>query len=553
MRCGCSETMPPRRTGSNSSSRARGHSRPAATSRRATTPCSRATELAPADAVELRIRLTTACAATEHLLGRHDAADQRLTAALGDLDDPASPQAVALMLEIAVGRAYTMRYSRIAALAERALETARPLGDSPLIATAAAALASGLALCGRVAEAEKYRAEAVALVDGLSDRDLAARLDSAVHLAGAELYLDRFAAASDHAERVITVARATGQPAFIPFAFMILAWVHMLRGELADSAHSPRRGHRGIPAAPQRAEPGRIPPQPLTHRPVRRRPGARHRLGPGSGRADPRHGGRLHPRRRPRGPVRGTPRGPRPGPRRRRRPHGSTIRRSRAAFMPGGSFRAKWLELLTRCSLALGRQTDAERAAACARDTVASMGRLRMGTAMAERAAAIVALEAGDAQLAARKALASATAADEVGIPVEAALSRTLAGRALARAGEPERAVAELETAAAALHACGAWRYRDAAELELRRLGRHIHHRTGPGETGGHGLASLTQRERQVADLVVARYTNPEIAAALFLSPKTVETHLRHIFHKLDVTSRVELARTVESTPQGED
>jgi DNA-binding CsgD family transcriptional regulator len=221
-------------------------------------------------------------------------------------------------------------------------------------------------------------------------------------------------------------------------------------------------------------------------------------------------------------------------------------------FMPGGSFRAKWLELLTRCSLALGRQTDAERAAVCARDTAASMGRLRMGTAMAERAAAIVALEAGDPQLAAHNALTSATAAEEVGIPVEAALSRTLAGRALARAGEPERAVAELETAAAALHACGAWRYRDAAELELRRLGRHIHHRTGPGQTGGHGLVSLTQRERQVADLVVSRYTNPEIAAALFLSPKTVETHLRHIFHKLDVTSRVEMARMVEATPQRE-
>ncbi len=82
-----------------------------------------------------------------------------------------------------------------------------------------------------------------------------------------------------------------------------------------------------------------------------------------------------------------------------------------------------------------------------------------------------------------------------------------------------------------------------------RGLGRHIHHRTGPGETGAQGVASLTGRERQVADLAASRYTNPEIAAALFLSPKTVETHLRHIFNKLDVTSRVELARTVEATP----
>jgi DNA-binding NarL/FixJ family response regulator len=49
-----------------------------------------------------------------------------------------------------------------------------------------------------------------------------------------------------------------------------------------------------------------------------------------------------------------------------------------------------------------------------------------------------------------------------------------------------------------------------------------------------------------VARLVVDRRTNPEIASALFLSEKTVETHMRNIFRKLDVSSRADVARTVE-------
>ncbi len=42
------------------------------------------------------------------------------------------------------------------------------------------------------------------------------------------------------------------------------------------------------------------------------------------------------------------------------------------------------------------------------------------------------------------------------------------------------------------------------------------------------------------------RMTNREIAAALFLSDKTVETHIRNVFHKLGVSSRVEIARAIE-------
>jgi DNA-binding NarL/FixJ family response regulator len=219
-------------------------------------------------------------------------------------------------------------------------------------------------------------------------------------------------------------------------------------------------------------------------------------------------------------------------------------------LMPGGSFRAKWLELLTRCWLALGRLEDAKRAAACAETTAVSTGALPMATSMADRAKAVVALASGDPASAADRALASAAAADDAGVPVEAALSRALAGRALAQAGQQDRAIVELEKAASTFHACGARRYRDAADHELRRLGRRVHRRTQPGQPDATGIAALTEREEQVARLVVDRRTNPEVAETLFLSPKTVETHLRNIFRKLGVSSRVEVARAVEDADQ---
>jgi DNA-binding NarL/FixJ family response regulator len=80
------------------------------------------------------------------------------------------------------------------------------------------------------------------------------------------------------------------------------------------------------------------------------------------------------------------------------------------------------------------------------------------------------------------------------------------------------------------------------------KLGHRPHRRTRPGKASGAAVESLTGRELQVARLVVDRKTNPQIAAELFLSQKTVETHLRNMFHKMDVTSRAALARAIERT-----
>jgi DNA-binding NarL/FixJ family response regulator len=165
---------------------------------------------------------------------------------------------------------------------------------------------------------------------------------------------------------------------------------------------------------------------------------------------------------------------------------------------------------------------------------------------MAERAAAAVALARGDPLTAVERALAAAAAAEESGARIDAARARTLAGTALAAAGEHERAIAELERAADELEACAARRYRDKARHELRKLGRRFARRAGGRRPEGEGIGALTDRELEVAWLVVDRRTNPEIAGALVLSEKTIETHMRNIFRKLGVSSRADVARMLE-------
>jgi DNA-binding NarL/FixJ family response regulator len=93
-----------------------------------------------------------------------------------------------------------------------------------------------------------------------------------------------------------------------------------------------------------------------------------------------------------------------------------------------------------------------------------------------------------------------------------------------------------------------AWPNFSARRRELGKLGHRPHRRTRPGKANGAGIELLTGRDLQVARLVVNRKTNPQIAAELFLSQKTVATHLRNIFHKMGVTTLTALARDVERT-----
>jgi ATP/maltotriose-dependent transcriptional regulator MalT len=497
--------------------------------------------LVPPEAVALRVRLTTACAGVEHLLGSHEQAHARLVNAMESLQNPASHEAAALMIELAMDGFFLMEYERMRAWAERALRTAQPLGDRPLTAAAVALLAFASAASGATADAEAHGTEAAALVADLTDGELALRLDAAANLAGAELYVDRYEDAGAHAERAIAVGRATGQSEFIPLPYSILGQVKLLRGQLAEASDMLDNAVEGARLSGNvQALAGNLVNRSLTAlaagdldlalSTAKENVELTHQLDQSLACAA---GVAIAAALLESGDA--------------ARAVEALVQSSGGdeLLLIPGVWRARSLELLTRCWLALGRPEEDERAAKRAEAAAAAL-KLPVAHSMADRALAAVALEAGDADMAADRALASAGLADKVGMPVEAAVSRTLAGRALVQAGQPERAVAELRHAAAELHARGAFRYRAAAERELRRLGQHIHRRTRRGNAAGSGVESLTARELQIARLVVDRKTNPQIAEELFLSPKTVETHMRNMFRKLDVSSRVEVARAVE-------
>jgi DNA-binding CsgD family transcriptional regulator len=143
----------------------------------------------------------------------------------------------------------------------------------------------------------------------------------------------------------------------------------------------------------------------------------------------------------------------------------------------------------------------------------------------------------GDAERAGDVALGAAAAEDELGARIAAFRSRTLCGRVLALAGRKDDAIVQLERAQRELSSCGAARFADEPARELRRFGRRVT-RTGHAS----GPMGLTPRELEVAQLVASGKTNREIAAELFLSERTIETHLSNVFTKLGVSSRAAVA-----------
>ena len=481
-----------------------------------------------------RVTVIAYCAGVEHLLGRHREADARLGHAHRAQATADSVDAVLLKIEIAAGHAFQNRHADMLDWARRARTGAVSLGLAAAEVAAAGQTAMAHYFLGLPADEVTDRAAAG--FDALDDEQLASRLDLGLWVGWTEAVLERHERALEHCDRVIDVSRASGQGAALLVTMTAKAWALTRMGRLDDADETLtaaieagslapnlflsvavglsavvatyrgdyeaalRAGERCVSLA-RTADPGLIPGM----------SGLYHAI-PLIELADA------------------------------QRAHdillemsgGPDLQTSRSGHAPA-------YELLTRAELALGRVDAAE---AWARKAIAAThgGQLAAEATFAQRATAAVELARGDGAAAAHIALAAAERADRNAIPIEAARCRILAAKALARDRKLRAATGELERASDELRRSGAHGFRTQADDELQRL---RHGDAEPTLAGMDGLASLTERERQIAELVRDGHTNRQIGATIHVSEKSVERSMSRIFTKLAVSSRTAVALRV--------
>ena len=135
-------------------------------------------------------------------------------------------------------------------------------------------------------------------------------------------------------------------------------------------------------------------------------------------------------------------------------------------------------------------------------------------------------------------------------MPVESIWART--NLALVKAGEGDTAGAEtiLWHASTIAEATEATTERAHIDQLLRQLGIRTWRR-GPRTRPTSDLSGLSDREREIANLIAGGATNPDIARTLFLSRKTVERHVSSILGKLEVKNRAQIAARIAAGDGG--
>jgi len=473
------------------------------------------------------------CALMERQLDRPEEARAVLLSELHRIPDPQSAAAMPLRTRLIAESLMRGDIRAAQAVLDLIPEGADAFEPSVAVAIAALRPMPAYAL-GRITDAARYVEAADRLLSAAPDDHLADWLDAIAWLCWTETMMGRYDGALAHFDRAIAIARSTGQGYVISNLLAGQAQVHAMFGRLEEASAT----------AEEAAEVARLLGSSFQLVFALAQQCLAQSLS-GDGQAAVRLGEEAARTGRGNGEWSGAQAqyalamalisaG--------RREAGSD-----AMALACGDFSRPRLDrrsLVSACEVMAGVEADggdfaeagiwADRAAKIA-------GPGQEGTATLARAHALRGADPGAAATAAAEA---ARFFDGAGLIIDAGRARLCAGVALAAAGDGGKARAELAVAAEKFAACGARSLHAAAVRQQRRLGVRV-----PAAKRGAGAHGLTQRELDVVKLVGEGYTNQQIAGALFVSIRTVETHLAHIFAKLKVTSRTGILKAINDRP----
>ncbi|MFG2000766.1 AAA family ATPase [Spirillospora sp. NPDC048911] len=477
-----------------------------------------------------RAKAVQLCGVMQRQLGRHPHARALVREELDRISDPKT--AAAAMLNLRRTADLLQRLDIVGAQAALDQIPDDAPGRDPGLEIAIAAMRPLVAYGeGHVLDALRQVDLVGALFDRTSDDQLARYMDSLVWLGWTEVLLGRYDAALRHLERLTTITRVTGQSYILAYLLSAQARLFVLRGQLSDA----------VTPAEEAAEIARL---------LRSRESLTYALTQqcllASYEGDHDQALALGEQAVDNDPGVGEW-------------GGSMARFALAAALVGAgrldegaaAIREIWsddtasrLDPGTQVSCAermvyvqgsLGRSEEALRWASLAEaiahpDLAGETGLARLGRAHAQRLA--------DPGAAARSAADAAELLLAAGRKPEAGQAELTAGLAHSEAGQRDAARRRLQAAREIFEECSMRGLHAQAVREQRRLGVYVPAATSRSG-GGHGLS---RRELEVATLAVAGDSNQEIAEKLFISVRTVETHMSHIFAKLGVTSRVGVA-----------
>ncbi|HTE64102.1 MAG TPA: AAA family ATPase [Solirubrobacteraceae bacterium] len=498
----------------------------------------------PLDAAAERVAIETTCAQLEQYLGHAVESRVRLEVALEALPEGAAAHSAALEWALAVDALNALRWEDMRFHGERALAASRERGGDEVVAAGAlAALACGFAASGQRLLAETARRTAVEMLEALPDQALTRHLVLFHHLGWAEIFLNRYRGALGHFQRGIRIGRTAGDGLHV---------VPLLAGQwypLTVLGH----GREGVAVGEEAVAVARL---------SRTR---WHEFGALWSLAEQHYfQGRFPLARRlfdeslavrKDGPPNFLT-GFSPAPALVLFEDGEPEAGKRMFFKSVGgdalpnvvpTERPIAYGWLTYAEVAMGNLEGAREAAQLATDVAEPIGTPTY-VAHGARARALVELASERYDAAAAEGRAAIELFMSVENVADAASTRQILAQALDRAGRRDEAVAALVEAERQFDAFGAEPRRLEVARALRQLGHRMPRRSAaaPQQTLGSALADLTPREREVAELVADNLTNRQIAQALYLSTKTVETHLRNVFAKLGATSRLEVARAID-------